>query len=182
MKVWSWMNIILPGICLGITFHPNDPGSKHTTDKLTFKKVKWNSFNFDITKVAWWIFLPSLWKPANWIFLLRTLEKNWNWVTQPDLSYMAKQWRHVSSKENVIRTKEIRSANTLVNRQTELLNCDRKIEKLKFVALLTDQKLIPKHRSYNGEISTSRLERHHINATYQHCAQNFHQFLHHFHH
>ena len=34
------------------------------------------------------------------------------------------------------------------------------------MALLTDQKLIPKHRSYNGEISTSRLERHHINEYY----------------
>ena len=47
------MKIILPGICSDIALNPNDPGSKHSYDQLTFKKLKSNFYNFDITKVAW---------------------------------------------------------------------------------------------------------------------------------
>ena len=53
LEVWTWMKIILLGIYIDILFHPNDPGSKHLIDHSTFKRFKWNFFNFDITKVAW---------------------------------------------------------------------------------------------------------------------------------
>ena len=59
LEVWRWTKNILLGIYSNIIFHSNDLGSKHLIDQFTFKKLKSKFFNFDITKVAWWIFLPS---------------------------------------------------------------------------------------------------------------------------
>ena len=53
------MKVILLGIYFDTLLHPIDPGSKHLIVHLTFKKFKWNFFNFDITKVAWLFFFVS---------------------------------------------------------------------------------------------------------------------------